>query len=57
MNKIKLIIGTVIFFAVLHGIIALENFNLNHDSVTGNMIENNIDMPEFDDIFVPSKGK
>ena len=57
MNKIKLVIGTIIFFSVLHGINALNNYKLNHDKSAGTILENNIEMPELDDIFEPSKGK
>ncbi len=57
MNKVKLAIGTIIFFSILHGINALNNYRFNQSKKEGTILENNIEMPKLEDIFESSKGK
>ena len=57
MNKIKLAIGTIIFFSILHGINALNNYKFNQNKKAGTILENNIEMPKLEDILDPYKGK
>ena len=57
MDKIKLAIGTIIFFVVISGYTACSDYRLNHSPKSGTLIENNIEPPDFDDVFTPAKGK
>ena len=57
MDKIKLAIGTIILCIVVSGYTAYSDYQLNHSPKSGTLIENNIDPPEFDDVFTPAKGK
>ena len=57
MSKVRLVIGMIVFYAILHGLVALNHCELSRESKAGKIIENNIDIPEYNDINVPSKGK
>ena len=57
MSRIKLVIGVFILYAAIHAVISFSNYKINHNSHSGNIIENNIEAPEFEDVFVPSKTK
>jgi hypothetical protein len=57
MDKIKLAIGTIILCIVVSGYTAYSDYQLNHSPKSGTLIENNIEPPDFDDVFTPAKGK
>ena len=57
MDKVKLAIGTVIFIGIIAGYTACSDYQLNHSSKFGSIIENNIEIPIFDNDFTPSKEK
>ena len=57
MSRIKLVIGVFVLYAAIHAVISFGNYKINHNSHSGNIIENNIEAPEFEDVFVPSKTK
>ncbi len=56
-NRIKLLICFIVVFSIIHGMEAYEQFKLVHKSPTGNFLDNYIELPEFEDIFVPAKGR
>jgi len=56
-NNIQLIIGTIILMGIICGYTAYSDYQLNHKSLTGTILENNIQAPDLDDIFIPAKGK
>ena len=57
MNNLKIAIGTVILIGIIAGYTAYSDYQLNHSSKGGTIIENNIEAPIFDEVFVPAKGK
>ncbi len=57
MNNLKLAIGTVILIGIIAGYTAYSDYQLNHSKKSGILIENNIEAPDFDEVFVPAKGK
>lgn len=57
MDNLKLAIGTVILIGIIAGYTAYSDYQLNHSSKGGTIIENNIEAPIFDEVFVPAKGK
>ena len=55
--KAQLLIGFIVAFSFIHGVEAYEQYKLVHKSPTGNFLDNYIELPEFEDIFVPAKGR
>lgn len=56
-DKIKLAIGIIIIYGIIEGFTIYNDYQVNHNSPSGFMIEKNIEMPDFDEIFTPAKGK
>ena len=56
-NRLKLFIGIVVMFSIIHSMKYYEQYKRVHKSPTGNFLDNYIELPEFEDIFVPSKGR
>lgn len=57
MDSLKLAIGTVILIGIIAGYTAYSDYQLNHSSKTGTIIEHNIEAPDFNDVFIPAKNK
>ena len=55
-EKISIIIGTIIVFSVVTGF-SIYNDYVIKESKTGTVIEKSLDVPDFEDIFIPAKNK
>lgn len=56
-EKIKLAIGTIIFFSVITGYVIYNDYQVKHVPKEGIIIENNIEAPEFDEVFTRANTK